>query len=91
MLTRRTNLTIQPPDFHVTRKSGLGKAVRPTDDVGAFSRLSKQIRERRPRILHTRAAKAGALGRAAARVAGTRPIISHTCHGHVLSGYFTSP
>ena len=48
------------------------------------------IRRFRPHILHTHTAKAGAIGRAAARVAGAArpPIIVHTFHGHVLRGYF---
>jgi len=41
-------------------------------------------------VVHTHLAKAGALGRIAAR--RTRvPVIVHTYHGHVLEGYFSSP
>jgi glycosyltransferase involved in cell wall biosynthesis len=48
------------------------------------------MREERPHILHTHTAKAGALARAAALVAGGArpPIVVHTFHGHVLKGYF---
>jgi glycosyltransferase involved in cell wall biosynthesis len=48
------------------------------------------IRELRPQILHTHTAKAGAIGRLAALLAGSSkpPIIVHTFHGHVLRGYF---
>jgi glycosyltransferase involved in cell wall biosynthesis len=48
------------------------------------------MREERPHILHTHTAKAGALARAAAVIAGRArpPIIVHTFHGHVLKGYF---
>jgi glycosyltransferase involved in cell wall biosynthesis len=40
--------------------------------------------------LHTHAAKAGTLGRTAALLAAGRrpPVIIHTFHGHVLTGYF---
>jgi glycosyltransferase involved in cell wall biosynthesis len=49
-----------------------------------------EIRRVRPHILHTHTAKAGAVGRTAALMAGDArpPIIVHTYHGHVLRGYF---
>ena len=48
------------------------------------------MRADRPTILHTHTAKAGAVGRAAALLAGRArpPIVVHTFHGHVLRGYF---
>src|SRR5919198_2526380 len=66
------------------RKIGLG-------DVAALLFLRRQIRDWRPQILHTHAAKAGALGRLAALLAGRSrpPLIVHTFHGHVLTGYFS--
>jgi glycosyltransferase involved in cell wall biosynthesis len=62
-------------------------------DVAALVFLVRQIRAWRPQILHTHTAKAGALGRTAALLAGSRrpPVIVHTFHGHVLTGYFSSP
>lgn len=58
-------------------------------DLVATWRLAELIRRERPDIVHTHTAKAGALGRMAAALAGRpRPIVVHTFHGHVLRGYF---
>jgi len=58
-------------------------------DAVATRRLVELIRRERPHIVHTHTAKAGALGRVAAVLAGEpRPIVVHTFHGHVLRGYF---
>jgi len=56
----------------------------------AAMRLARLIRRQRPHILHTHTAKAGAVGRIAALLAGDArpPIVVHTFHGHVLHGYF---
>ncbi|MEO2104428.1 MAG: glycosyltransferase [Actinomycetota bacterium] len=71
--------------------AGLGRAVRAGDDARAMAVLVRELRRLRPDIVHTHTAKAGALGRTAARLAtrnGRRPRIVHTFHGHVLHGYF---
>src|SRR5262249_34939220 len=56
----------------------------------ATARLARIMRTERPTILRTHTAKAGAVGRVAALLAGRArpPIIVHTFHGHVLRGYF---
>ena len=66
----------------------LGRAIRPTRDPVALCKLIRLFRRLRPDIVHTHTAKAGALGRLAARVAGV-PVTVHTFHGHVLEGYFS--
>ena len=60
-------------------------------DVAAILGQRSILRARRPDVLHTHTAKAGATGRLAALVAGrARPhAVVHTYHGHVLSGYFS--
>jgi glycosyltransferase involved in cell wall biosynthesis len=59
-------------------------------DARSIRRLAELIREVEPHILHTHTAKAGAIGRAAALLAGSAgpPVVLHTFHGHVLKGYF---
>ncbi|HVS29420.1 MAG TPA: glycosyltransferase [Solirubrobacteraceae bacterium] len=60
-------------------------------DVWALFALARILRRDRPLIVHTHAAKAGALGRVAAMIAfpRRRPLLVHTFHGHSLSGYFS--
>jgi glycosyltransferase involved in cell wall biosynthesis len=79
----------------------LGHGVRPIvipDIVGEFSlgprelcalvRLYRVMRQVRPDVVHTHTAKAGFLGRLAARLARV-PVVVHTFHGHVLHGYYS--
>lgn len=56
-------------------------------DRAAYKRLKQIIEEFRPDIVHTHAAKAGALGRKAAKACNV-PVIVHTYHGHVFHSYF---
>jgi glycosyltransferase involved in cell wall biosynthesis len=73
----------------VVTVQGLSREVSPLRDLLAAIRLAAVIRRVRPQILHTHTAKAGAVGRVAAVLAGrSRPIVVHTFHGHVLRGYF---
>jgi glycosyltransferase involved in cell wall biosynthesis len=57
-------------------------------DMIAFWKIFKFLRRVRPAVVHTHTAKAGALGRLAAWMAGV-PVIVHTYHGHVFHGYFS--
>jgi glycosyltransferase involved in cell wall biosynthesis len=59
-------------------------------DLAAFMQLFRSFRGWKPDVVHTHTAKAGAVGRVAARAAGV-PVVIHTFHGHVLRGYFTPP
>ncbi|MCA8925914.1 MAG: glycosyltransferase [Planctomycetes bacterium] len=69
------------------RVGGLGRRVSPLHDARALAGLIEVFRREQPTIVHTHTAKAGALGRIAARLTGV-PIVVHTFHGHVLSDYF---
>jgi glycosyltransferase involved in cell wall biosynthesis len=79
----------------------LGRGVRPIiipeivaefslkpQDLKALIKLYRLIRREHPDIVETHTAKAGFLGRVAARMAKV-PIIIHTYHGHVLHGYYS--
>lgn len=81
-------LALRAPDAPVRYVEGLGRSIRPGDDIRAFFRLVSEMRRFRPHIVHTHTAKAGVLGRLAARVARV-PITVHTFHGHLLRGYFS--
>jgi GT2 family glycosyltransferase len=77
-------LDVTPVDLPTLKRNiGIG-------DLASLVFLVRQIRSWQPQILHTHAAKAGALGRIAALLAAGRrpPVIVHTFHGHVLTGYF---
>lgn len=82
-------LLTQAPDVPVHRVEGLGRAVRPTDDLLVVNRLRQAIGDFKPDIIHTHTAKAGVIGRSAAILAGTRAQLVHTFHGHLLHGYFS--
>jgi glycosyltransferase involved in cell wall biosynthesis len=60
-------------------------------DLRALTTVLRVLRREAPDIVHTHAAKGGAVGRVAALLAGrTAPrVLVHTFHGHVLDGYFS--
>jgi len=66
----------------------VGEAQLKGRDAKAVVKLYRLLRAQRPHIVHTHTAKAGFLGRIAARLAGV-PIVVHTYHGHVLHGYYS--
>jgi glycosyltransferase involved in cell wall biosynthesis len=76
--------------LRVARVENLSREISLLRDLRSVRALARLIREERPHILHTHTAKAGAVGRIAALLAGSArpPIIVHTFHGHVLRGYF---
>lgn len=66
--------------------SELKRDISPISDLAALIRLYFLFRRQRFDIVHTHTAKAGALGRIAAFLAG-KSMIVHTLHGHNFYGY----
>jgi glycosyltransferase involved in cell wall biosynthesis len=81
------HLTLRAPDIGHGVIEGLGRSVRLGDDLRALVTLVRELRLRKPLIVHTHTAKAGVIGRLAAHIAGV-PYTVHTFHGHLLHGYF---
>jgi glycosyltransferase involved in cell wall biosynthesis len=65
------------------------RAIDPINDIKAYRQIKQIIQEFKPDIVHTHAAKSGALGRLAAHNCGVS-VILHTFHGHVFHSYFNS-
>jgi glycosyltransferase involved in cell wall biosynthesis len=72
----------------ITKISGLSRKASVWAVVIGLLQLAWFFRRERPAIVHTHTAKAGALGRIAARLAGV-PICVHTFHGHVFRAQFS--
>jgi glycosyltransferase involved in cell wall biosynthesis len=75
---------------NITTVPALGREIALLSDLAAYREVAAIIRDFRPHVVHTHTAKAGLIGRLAARRAGV-PVIVHTFHGHVLRGYFSRP
>jgi glycosyltransferase involved in cell wall biosynthesis len=84
-----------PASVDVDCVPSLRREIAPSSDINALVRVLDVIREFRPQIIHTHMAKAGGIGRLAARLYNRRAAgnarvkVVHTYHGHVLDGYFS--
>jgi glycosyltransferase involved in cell wall biosynthesis len=56
-------------------------------DARSLAHCRRELVRLRPDVVHTHGAKAGTVGRVAARLSRA-PAVVHTFHGHVLRGYF---
>ena len=63
--------------------------INPLSDLTAYYKIKRIIKEYKPDIVHTHAAKSGFIGRIAAHHCRV-PVIVHTFHGHVFHSYFNS-
>jgi glycosyltransferase involved in cell wall biosynthesis len=66
----------------------LGREISPKSDLQTLREVLRLMRREKPDIVHTHTAKAGFVGRMAARMARV-PIVVHTFHGNVFKGYFS--
>jgi len=81
-------LGLRAPHVEARPMPGLGREPDPLADGRAIRSLVTEMRTFQPHIVHTHTAKAGILGRLAARWCRV-PITVHTFHGHLLTGYFS--
>jgi len=65
----------------------MSRSIKAWSDLISLVRIIRILLHEKPDIVHTHTAKAGALGRVAALLAGV-PIRVHTYHGHIFQGYF---
>lgn len=80
---------------HLTERLGITpvvvpemkRAISPAADRAAYRRVKQLIQDFKPDVVHTHAAKSGAIGRLAA-FACKVPVVVHTFHGHVFHSYF---
>ena len=66
--------------FPVTQIPSLKKYIHPWKDLKALTELAQLLKSKKPDLVHTHLAKAGILGRLAARQAGVKNIF-HTVYG----------
>lgn len=75
-------------DLHPVYIPEMYRELNPFRDYKSYFKIRKLIKEFKPDIVHTHAAKAGAVGRLAAAHEGV-PVIVHTFHGHIFHSYFS--
>ncbi|MBD3383432.1 glycosyltransferase [candidate division KSB1 bacterium] len=78
-----------PVDAFMVNKQ-LSRNIHPLKDALAFISIYKLIKQKRYDIVHTHTAKAGILGRFAARCANV-PVIVHTLHGSTFHSQLHPP
>lgn len=71
----------------VTQIPEMGRSINILQDLLLIPKVYRIIKAMKPDIVHTHTAKAGLVGRIAAKLAGV-PVILHTFHGNNFRGYF---
>lgn len=75
-------------DVRASYLQDMRRALNPFSDSRSYFQMKELIRQFQPSIVHTHAAKAGAIGRPAAWAENV-PVVIHTFHGHVFNNYFS--
>lgn len=96
LLVAGTKLDDEESSDYILEKLGISsrqvsemkREINISSDWKAYKELKKIIKEFKPDIVHTHAAKSGTLGRLAA-IHCKVPVIVHTFHGHVFHSYFS--
>ena len=68
----------------------LHRDINPLYDILAIRQIKSVLKKFQPDIVHTHTAKAGFIGRTAAKIVCPNAAIIHTYHGHVFNHYFSS-
>lgn len=74
-------------DVEYTVLENMKRSINIRRDLRSYKEIKNIIAEFKPDIVHTHAAKAGAIGRLAAHRMNV-PVVVHTFHGHVFHSYF---
>ena len=74
-------------DLHPVYIPEMYRELNPFRDYRSYYKLRDIIKKFKPDIVHTHAAKAGAVGRLAA-IHEKVPVVVHTFHGHIFHSYF---
>ena len=82
-------LETQATDLTAIRIDGLGRSIKPKAALLSAHRVAGVLRDMQPDIVHTHTAKAGVVGRVAAKLSRCGAGSVHTYHGHLLNGYFS--
>ncbi|MFH1459685.1 MAG: glycosyltransferase family 4 protein [Candidatus Omnitrophota bacterium] len=85
--TQKTKIFFENLEDNLIFIKQLKRNISPIDDFIAFIKLVSIFKREKFDIVHTHTAKAGALGRLAAKFCGVKKII-HTSHGLNFYGYF---
>jgi glycosyltransferase involved in cell wall biosynthesis len=86
---KNSEYIIQDLGIEAITIDAMHRSLNPLNDIPVYQEIKRIIKVFKPDIVHTHAAKAGALGRKAALTMNV-PVIIHTFHGHVFDSYFGS-
>jgi len=76
------------PGLTLVTLPALGRPIRPWRDARALASIGRLMMGHRFDVIHLHTSKAGALGRLAALLTGSRQRVIHQPHGHLFYGYY---